>query len=67
MNERFMARLFAVIVVVVMLGWIVSFLAPIFVVGYKPAPEINIVVMAIVGLFVTLYTKTKNPEDGDDE
>jgi hypothetical protein len=67
-DEKFMARLFAAVAIIVLLGWTVGVvLAPIFSEGYRPAPEINIVVMAIVGIFGTLYNKAKNPKDGDEE
>ncbi|MGW4325462.1 hypothetical protein ACWEKR_06175 [Nocardia sp. NPDC004573] len=63
MDERFMARLFAVLSVLVTVVWLIGYLAPIWRPDYKPPPELNVIMMAIVGIFVSLYTKAKNPKD----
>ncbi|MFH5231877.1 hypothetical protein [Antrihabitans spumae] len=68
MDERFMARLFAVLAVTVTAVWLIGYLAPIWRAGYQPPPELNLVMMAIIGIFVSLYNKAKHPKDdsGDD-
>jgi hypothetical protein len=66
MDEKLMQRLFALIATVMLLVWAVSFLAPLFVPNYKPAPEINLIMMAVVGLFVDLYRKSRKPKDDED-
>jgi hypothetical protein len=68
-DEKFMLRLFAVVTTLVLLAWLVAVaIAPIFAGdGYVPAPEINIALMAIVGLFVKLYTSARNSKGDDDE
>lgn len=65
MNDKFVSRLLAGITVVVTAAWVISFLAPIFQPEYKPPQEINIVMMAVVGLFVQLTLKSKNIKDDD--
>lgn len=65
MDERFMARLFAALSILITLVWLIGYLAPLWRPNYTPPPELNIVMMAIVGIFVSLYTKAKNPKDGD--
>ncbi|MBF6301158.1 hypothetical protein IU459_26970 [Nocardia amamiensis] len=65
-DERFMARLFGVLSSLVTIVWLVGYLAPIWRPSYQPPPELNIVMMAIVGVFVSLYTKAKNPRDPRD-
>lgn len=67
MEDKLLYRLLAGITVVVTLAWVVSFLAPIFVPHYNPPQEINVVMMAIVGLFVQLTLKSKNPKGKEDE
>lgn len=63
MDEKFLSRLFAVIAVAVTGVWLVGYLAPIWRPNYTPAPELNIVMMAIVGIFVALYNRAKHPKD----
>lgn len=60
-----MARLFAALSILITLVWLIGYLAPLWRPNYTPPPELNIVMMAIVGIFVSLYTKAKNPKDGD--
>lgn len=67
MDEKFLSRLFAVLSVAVTFVWLIGYLAPLWRPNYTPPPELNIVMMAIVGIFVSLYTKAKNPKDGDEE
>lgn len=69
-DERFMQRLFGLLSFLVTVVWLVGYLAPIWRPDYQPPPELNIVMMAIVGVFVSLYAKAKNPRDprdGDSE
>lgn len=61
-----MARLFGVLATIVSIGWLIGFLAPIWVETYKPAPELNMAMMAVVGIFVALYNKAKKPSDPGD-
>jgi hypothetical protein len=63
MDEQFLARLFGFIAFAVTTAWLVAYLAPIFRPSYSPAPEFNIVMMAVVGIFVSLYNKAKHPKD----
>lgn len=65
MDERFLSRLFAFLSIAITVVWLIGYLAPVWRPGYEPAPELNIVMMAIVGIFVSLYTKAKYPKDGD--
>lgn len=69
-----MARLFGVLSLLVTVVWLTGYLAPIWRPDYTPPPELNVIMMAIVGVFVSLYSKAKNPReskeskrDGDDE
>ena len=62
-----MSRLIAGLTVVVTTAWVISFLAPIVQPDYKPPPEINVVMMAIVGFFVQLYLKSRRPTKGPDD
>lgn len=62
-----MARLFAVLALAVTAVWLVGYLAPLWRPNYTPPPELNIVMMAIIGIFVGLYNKAKNPRDDDDD
>lgn len=63
MDERFLARLFGILAITVTAAWLIAYLAPIFRPNYTPAPEFNIVMMAVVGIFVSLYNKAKHPKD----
>ena len=63
MDEKVLSRLFALLSVAVTLVWLIGYLAPLWRPDYQPAPELNIVMMAIVGIFVSLYTKVKHPKD----
>ena len=63
MDERLLARLFGILAIAVTAAWLIAYLAPIFRPSYTPAPEFNIVMMAVVGIFVSLYNKAKNPKD----
>ena len=65
MDERFLSRLFAFLSIAITVVWLIGYLAHVWRPGYEPAPELNIVMMAIVGIFVSLYTKAKHPKDGD--
>lgn len=62
-----MSRLLAIVCLAVTLVWVVSFLAPLVRVGYVPRPEVNVGLLAVLGIFVQLYRKSKNPVDKDDE
>lgn len=62
MDEKFLARLFAVLAVAVTAVWLIGYLAPIVRPTYTPAPELNIVMMAIVGIFVSLYNRARHPD-----
>lgn len=62
-----MANLFAVLAVFMTAVWAVAYLAPIWRPNYTPPPELNIVMMAIIGIFVSLYNKAKNPKEAPDD
>lgn len=63
-----MSRLLAMMCLAVTLVWVVSFLAPLVLEGYVPRPEVNVGLLAVLGLFVQLYRKSRNPviEDSGD-
>lgn len=63
MDDKLISKLLAGLTVAVTLAWITSFLAPIFVHDYAPPQEINVVMMAVVGLFVQLTLKSRNPKE----
>lgn len=65
MGEQFLARVFGAIAVLVTAVWLIGYLAPIWRENYTPAPELNIVMMAIVGIFVSLYNKAKSPNEDE--
>ena len=67
MDEEFMAKLFAVLAMLIAIVWLVGYLAPIWQPNYKPPPELNVVMMAIVGVFATLWQKARHPKDGGDD
>lgn len=67
MDEKFLSRLFGILSVVITTVWLIGYLAPIWRPDYEPAPELNIVMMAIVGIFVSLYTKTRHPKGGEEK
>lgn len=67
MDERFMQKLFGVMALLVTVAWLVGYLVPIWQPDYSPPPELNIVMMAIVGVFVSLYQKSRNPKGRDDD
>ncbi|MFJ1454702.1 hypothetical protein [Nocardia wallacei] len=54
-----MRALFAVLSMATTAAWLVGYLAPIWQPDYKPPPELNIVMMAIIGIFATLYSKAR--------
>jgi len=53
------------LIVVVTLVWAANFTAPIVVKDYKPAPELNVAFMAIIGVLTASYRK-ENDDDEDD-
>lgn len=62
-----MSRLLAMICLAVTLVWVVSFLAPLVREGYVPRPEVNGSFLAVLGIFVQLYRKSRNPVVVDDQ
>lgn len=62
-------RLRTAVIVLVSVVWAINFTAPVFIVGYKPAPELNVAFMAIIGILTSTYKKDekpgKKPEGGD--
>lgn len=60
-----MRWLFAVLSMATTVAWLVGYLAPIWQPDYKPPPELNIVMMAIIGIFATLYQKARKARDSD--
>lgn len=65
-DERTLARLFGFLAIVVTIAWLIGYLAPIWQPDYTPPPELNLVMMAIVGVFVSLYQKARKPKSSDD-
>ncbi len=62
MDEKFLARLFAVLAVAVTAVWLIGYLAPIVRPSYVPPPELNIVMMAVIGIFAALYNRARHPD-----
>lgn len=51
--------------IVVTVVWAANFVAPIFVKGYTPAPELNVAFMAILGILTATANTRKPPPSGD--
>lgn len=49
-----------VVIMIVASVWAINFTAPIFVVDYKPSPELNVAFMAIIGILTASYKLEKN-------
>lgn len=62
-----MRWLFAVLSMATTVAWLVGYLAPIWQPDYKPPPELNIVMMAIIGVFSALYQKARKAKTSDSE
>lgn len=60
-------RLRSAIIVIVAIVWAANFTAPIFVKDFKPAPELNVAFMAIIGILTASYKKEDKSEDSDPE
>lgn len=54
------------VIIAVTAVWAANFLAPIFVKGYQPSPELNVAFMAIIGVLTASY-KVDNQNKQDDE
>lgn len=54
------------LIIVVTLVWAMNFTAPVFVKDYKPAAELNVAFMAILGILTSSY-KRGNDNDRDEE
>ncbi len=67
MDDKLLSKLLAGMTVVVTTAWVISFLAPIFQPQYHPPQEVNIVMMAVVGLFVQLTLKSKSVKSDENE
>lgn len=67
MDDKYLTRLLTAVTVIVTLAWAVTFLAPLVRSDYDPPQEVNIVMMAVVGLFVQLLLKVRNPKDSEDD
>lgn len=64
MDERLTGWLLAVVVLVVSLGWLMTFvILPWIRPGFHAAPEVNIALMAVIGLFLRAWQKAKKPDD----
>lgn len=62
-----MRGLFAVLSIAATIAWLVGYLAPIWRPDYEPPPELNIVMMAIIGIFATLYQKARHAKDSESD
>lgn len=70
-----MSRLLAGICLAVTLVWVASFLAPLTPLvpeGYRPFPEVNVALLAVLGFFVELLRRSRKPlppaaDDGNAE
>lgn len=56
----------SLLIAIVTCVWALNFTAPIFVKDYKPAPELNVAFMAILGILTGTF-KRGNDKDGDDK
>lgn len=52
-------RLRTVVISVVAAVWAINFVAPVFEHNYKPAPELNVAFMAIIGILTASYKQDK--------
>lgn len=66
MDDKFLTRLFGVLAMLITTAWLIGYMVPIWQPNYKPAPELNVVMMAIVGIFAALWNKARNTKDDDD-
>jgi hypothetical protein len=57
-------RLRTILIVVVTLVWALNFTAPIFVKDYKPAAELNVAFMAILGVLTASYNRHPSSNSG---
>lgn len=57
-------KLTSVVVLIVAIVWAINFMAPLVIKEYKPAPELNLAFMAIIGVLSAKGSK-KNTEDKD--
>lgn len=57
------------LIIIVTVVWALNFTAPIFVKDYKPAAELNVAFMAILGVLTSSYKRgnDNNDADGDNQ
>ena len=65
MGDKFLVRLFGLVAMLVTTAWLIGYLVPIWQPDFKPAPELNIVMMAVVGIFTALWNKARDPREPD--
>lgn len=53
-------RVRTAVICVVAAVWAINFTAPVFVRGYKPAAELNVAFMAIIGVLTASYKQDKS-------
>jgi hypothetical protein len=59
-------RLRTVVIILVTAVWAINFVAPVFEHNYKPAPELNVAFMAIIGILTASY-KQDDHDNKDEE
>jgi hypothetical protein len=53
------------LIAIVTCVWALNFTAPIFVKDYKPAPELNVAFMAILGILTSSYRRGDDNDGGN--
>lgn len=61
MDEKLTSRLLAIMCLAVTSVWVISFLAPLVRTDFVPRPEVNVGLLAVLGIFVQLYRKSRRP------
>lgn len=60
-------RVRTLLVVMVAVVWALNFAAPVFVKDFKPAPELNVAFMAILGILTSSYKRDSDNDDDDED
>ncbi len=60
-------RVRTLLIVVVSCVWALNFTAPIFVKDFKPAPELNVAFMAILGVLTSTYRREGDNKKDDED
>ncbi|OZF33207.1 hypothetical protein CH296_11265 [Rhodococcus sp. 14-2496-1d] len=63
MDEKTVSRLLTILITVVTLVWATTVLVVLFVPDAHVPPEVNVIMLALVGFLTGSYVKAKKPED----